>query len=109
VQHAAAHLVALDALEQRLEVAFAETLVALALDDLEEDRADAVLGEDLQQQLLLGLRIGVDQDAVLAQAREVLAVVGDALVDPRRSRCPACRGSSRRPRASPPPWRRCRR
>ena len=26
--------------EQRLEIAFAEALVALALDDLEEDRAD---------------------------------------------------------------------
>ena len=48
-----AHLVALDALEQRLEVALAEALVALALDDLEEDRADRVLGEDLQQLALL--------------------------------------------------------
>jgi hypothetical protein len=28
--------------------AFAETLVALALDNLEEDRADYCLGEDLQ-------------------------------------------------------------
>src|SRR5688500_10858963 len=36
LQHAAAHLVALDRLEQRLEVAFAETVVALALDELEE-------------------------------------------------------------------------
>ena len=49
LQHAAAHLVALDGLEQGLEVAFAETLVALALDDLEENRTDRVLGEDLQQ------------------------------------------------------------
>jgi hypothetical protein len=38
--HAAADLVELDGLEQRLEVALAEALVALALDDLEEDRAD---------------------------------------------------------------------
>jgi hypothetical protein len=38
-----AHLVALDGLEQRLEVALAEALVALALDDLEEDRADALV------------------------------------------------------------------
>src|SRR6478672_8877836 len=80
-EHAALHLVALDAFEQRLEVAFAETLVALALDDLEEDRADRVLGEDLQQLALLGLGVGVDQDLVLLQARHVLAVVGDALVD----------------------------
>src|SRR3546814_7794264 len=39
LQHAALDLVALDALEQGLEVAFAEAFVALALDDLEEDRA----------------------------------------------------------------------
>src|SRR5688572_32555789 len=56
-QHAAAHLVALDALEQRLEVAFAEPFVALALDDLEEDRADRILGEDLQQLALPGFRV----------------------------------------------------
>src|SRR5690606_19733398 len=80
-EHAAAHLVALDALEQRLEVAFAEALVALALDDLEEDRADRVLGEDLQQLALAGFRIGIDQDAVAAQAVHVFAVVRDALVD----------------------------
>src|SRR5687768_14983536 len=80
-KHPALHLVALDALEQRLEVAFAETFVALALDDLEEDRADRVLGEDLQQLALLGLGIGIDQDLVAAQALHVLAMVRDALVD----------------------------
>ena len=37
---AAARLVALDRLEQRLEVAFAEARRALALDDLEEHRRD---------------------------------------------------------------------
>src|SRR5207342_3107499 len=68
-EHAAAHLVALDALEQRLEIAFAEALVALALDDLEEDRADRVLGEYLQQLALLGFQVGVDENLVLAQAR----------------------------------------
>eukprot|EP01092_Planopodium_desertum_P006744 TRINITY_DN27644_c0_g2_i2.p1 TRINITY_DN27644_c0_g2~~TRINITY_DN27644_c0_g2_i2.p1 ORF type:complete len:545 (+),score=220.81 TRINITY_DN27644_c0_g2_i2:1283-2917(+) len=81
LQHAAADLVAFDALEQRGEVAFAEAFVALALDDLEEDRADAVLGEDLQQLALVGFRIGVDQDLVLRQAGDVLTVVGHALVD----------------------------
>src|SRR5690606_13245702 len=44
LQHAALHLVALDALKQRLEVAFTETFVALALDDLEKDRAKRILG-----------------------------------------------------------------
>src|SRR5690606_22563731 len=77
----APHLVALDALEQRLEVALAEAFVALALNDLEEDRADRVLGEDLQQLALLGLGIRVDQDPVAAQALHVLAVLRDALVD----------------------------
>ncbi len=48
----AAHLIKLDALEQGFEIAFAEAFVALALDDLEEDRANHVLGEDLQQQPL---------------------------------------------------------
>src|SRR4051794_37377049 len=42
-QHAAAHLVELDALEQRLEVAVAEAVVALALDELEENRAQLVV------------------------------------------------------------------
>jgi hypothetical protein len=38
--------------KQRLEIALAEAFVALALDDLEEDRADHILGEDLKQQAL---------------------------------------------------------
>ena len=59
LQHAAAHLVEFQRFEQRLEVAFAEALVALALDDLEEDRADDVLGEYLEQQALtLGRLLG---------------------------------------------------
>src|SRR5262249_10728200 len=81
LQHAAAHLVALDRLEQRLEIALAEAFVALALDDLEEDRPDAVLREDLEELALLGFLVGVDQDLVLLQARHVLAVVRNAHVD----------------------------
>src|SRR5690606_18322170 len=80
-EDAALHLVALDGLEQGLEVALAKALVALALDDLEEDRAERVLAEDLQQLALLGLRVGIDQDRVPAQPLHVLAVVGHALVD----------------------------
>src|SRR5688572_22856281 len=53
LQHPAGDLVRLDALEERLEVALAEPLVALPLDDLEEDRADHGLGEDLQQLVLV--------------------------------------------------------
>ena len=51
-----------------LEVALAEALVALALDDLEEDRADHVLGEDLQQQALPSVGVAIDQDAVALAA-----------------------------------------
>jgi hypothetical protein len=75
-------LVEFDRLEQGAEIAFAETLVALALDDLEEDRSDHVLGEDLQQQLALGVvAVAIDQDAQAAQFVEVLAVVRQAPVD----------------------------
>src|SRR5215469_6557810 len=80
-QYAALHLLAFDGLEQRLEITLAESFVALALDDFEEDRSDAVLREYLQQQTLLGLRVRVDQDLVRAHARHVLAMVRDAHVD----------------------------
>src|SRR5258706_7122567 len=76
-QDAAAHLVELDRFEQRLEVAFAEALVAFALDELEEDRPELVLAEDLQQQLA---GLAVDQDLALFQLGDVLAVPGNALV-----------------------------
>ena len=74
-------LVELDAFEQRLEIALAEAFVALALDDLEEDRADHVLGEDLQQQALALGRRAVDQDAALLELGGRLAMAFDALVD----------------------------
>ena len=51
----AAQLVALHGFEQGLEVALAEALVLLALDELEEHRADQGLGEDLQQQARIAL------------------------------------------------------
>src|SRR5438270_11812988 len=77
-EHSTPHLVELDTLEQRLEIAFAEALVALALDDLEEDRADYVLGEDLQQQALPLGRRAVHQDAALLELGKVLLVTLDA-------------------------------
>src|SRR5437899_2738692 len=77
--HSAAHLVELDALEQRLEIAFAETLVALALDDLEEDRADHVLSEDLQQQALPLGRCAVHQDTALLKLGNRFRMALDAL------------------------------
>src|SRR3989475_9853572 len=78
-QNAAAYLVELHRLEQRLEVALAEALVAVPLDDLEEDRADGGLGEDLQQQP--AARAAVDEDLPLLQLGERLAMVRQALAD----------------------------
>ncbi len=49
-QHAALDLVAFDGFEQRLEVAFAKTVVAFTLDKLEEHRPHQGGGEYLQQQ-----------------------------------------------------------
>src|SRR6478672_694697 len=76
---AAPDLVQLDGVEQGLEIALAERLVSLALDDLEEDRPEGVLGEDLQQQAVL-VR-AVDQDAVQAHAGDVVSMARQALVD----------------------------
>src|SRR6185295_1192664 len=82
LQHAALDLVALERLEQGLEVAFAEALVTLALDELEEHRPEHRLREDLQQQALLAaLCAAVEEDAARLQRRRVLAVAGDALVE----------------------------
>src|SRR3546814_4260052 len=61
--HPAPNLVQFDRFEQRLKIAVAETLVPLALDDLEEDRPDHVLGEDFEQDAFVA-DIAVDQDAV---------------------------------------------
>src|SRR5688572_9124070 len=68
------YLVQFNGLEQGLEVAFTETLVALALDDLEEDGPDHVRGEDLQQHTLGGLTIAVNQYPALLQLRDVFVV-----------------------------------
>src|SRR5215471_13820019 len=79
LQHAAADLVELDRFEQRAEIALAEALVAAALDDLEENRPDYRLGEDLQQKPAALGRRAIDQDAVGGQPRHVLAMAGQAL------------------------------
>src|SRR5689334_17527668 len=81
LQYAAADLIEFDGLEQGFEIAFAEALIALALNELEEDRADRVLAENLQQQALALARRAVDQDAALAQLLDRLAVPGQAFVD----------------------------
>ncbi len=78
--HAASDLIQLDAFEQGLEIAVAKAFIALALDDLEEDRADHILGEDLEQDALFA-DISVDQDTVALQPIQILAMARHALVD----------------------------
>src|SRR5262245_42001117 len=76
-----ADLVEFDGLEQGLEVSFAETFVALALDDLEEDRPDDIGGEDLQQNAFGVRAVAVDEDTPPPQLLEVFPVARDARVD----------------------------
>src|SRR5450755_4581763 len=72
LERAAADLVAFHAHEQRAEIAGAEALVAPAVDDLEEDRPDQRLREDLQQ---VAAARTVDQDSAPLQLldRHVMA------------------------------------
>src|SRR5579884_3579748 len=76
----AQRLLALDRLEQGLEVALAEGRRAVPLDHLEEDRRPVLrgLGEDLQQ---VAVVVAVDEDPVLLQYRPLL---GDLAHAPRR-------------------------
>src|SRR3954469_9880035 len=80
-KYAAADLVELDRFEQGFEIALAEAFIALALDDLEEDQADHVLGEDLEEQAFAGLRRPVDQDSALPHLLDRVVMPGQALVD----------------------------
>src|SRR6185436_9187966 len=80
-QSAAADLVLLDRFEQRAEIALPEPLVALALDDLEEDRPDHRLGEYLEQQALPLAGSAVDQNLVALEPRQILAVARQAGID----------------------------
>src|SRR5215475_8315425 len=76
-KHPAPNLVFLDRLEQRLEISLAEAVVAFPLDELEEDRADHGLGEDLQQDLRFAAfdhSLAVNEDAVLPHALDRLGM-----------------------------------
>src|ERR1700681_3068593 len=66
-------------LEQGLKIPFAEALVAFALNDLEKDRADGILGEYLQQDA--GGGVAVDQHASPLQFDQGLAVTQDPGID----------------------------
>src|SRR5258708_24000279 len=81
-EHAASILVFLDRLEQRLEIALAEAVVALPLDELEEDRADHGLGENLQQDFSLtpvGHAFAVNEDPMLLHALDRLGMTAHPL------------------------------
>src|SRR4051794_41382447 len=75
---AAPVLLALDRLEECLEVALAEAQRAVPLDQLEEDGGPVTgrLGEDLQQ---ISVLVAVDQDAALLQLLDRGAHGADAL------------------------------
>src|SRR6185503_16124308 len=76
-----ADLVEFDGFEQCLEIALAETLVALALDDFEEDGPDDIGRENLQQHAFAGGAVAVDEDAPLAQLFDLLVVSRHPRVD----------------------------
>src|SRR3990167_7389684 len=82
IERAATQLVALDALEQSREVALAKSLVLLALDELEEDRADHGFGKNLEQQAWIALfGRAIQENAALAQLGDRLAMPRQALVE----------------------------
>src|SRR5215468_4816611 len=76
-KYAAPNLIFFDRLEQSLEIALTEAIIALPLDELEEDRADHGLGENLQQDFgstTIDYAFAVNQDAVLLHAFDRLGM-----------------------------------
>src|SRR5437899_3323750 len=73
-------LLALDRLEQRLEIALAEAARAMAFDHLEEERRPVLRGlrEDLQQVSLL---VAIGEDPKPAEVVPVLADLAHPLLD----------------------------
>ena len=76
---AALRLLALDGLEERLEIALAEAAGAFALDDLEENRRPIlhVAREDLKQ---VAVVVAIHQDAQLRQLAQWLIDLANALL-----------------------------
>src|SRR4051794_12423370 len=77
-ERAAPRLLALDRLEEGLEVPLAEAPGAVPLDDLEEERGAVLdgLGEDLEQVAFI---IAIDEDAQLGKLAYVLRDRSDAV------------------------------
>ena len=78
---ASANLIEFDGFEQCLEIAFAETLVSLALDYFEEDGADHVGREDLQQDTLVAGTAAVDENSPAAQLLDIFVMSGHTRID----------------------------
>ena len=74
-------MIELDGFEECAKITLTEPLVALSLDDFEENRTDDVLGEDLQQHALAFAWIAVDQDAPFGKLDQLFAVAWDAFID----------------------------
>ena len=85
LQRTAAGLLALDRLEESLEITLAEALRPAALDDLEEQRRSVLhrLGEDLEQ---IALVIAIDEDPQLGELAQVLLDGTDAVGQAARNR-----------------------
>src|ERR1700730_1935319 len=76
--HPSYDLVPFDRFEKRLEITFAESFVAFALDDFEEYRPNHGLREDLQEQIAGPT---VDQDLVVLQPRPVFMMTRNPALD----------------------------
>src|SRR6266576_4420935 len=76
LQIAAPVLLFLERLEERFEIAFAETLCAFALNDFKKERRSILnrLGEYLQQ---ISLVVAIDQNAETLQRLKVFVDVAD--------------------------------
>src|ERR1700674_3400352 len=72
-------LIQLDGFKQGLEIPLAETVVAFALNDLEKDRANGVLGKYLQQDAALA--VAVDENPTPLEFGHRFIVTRDAAVD----------------------------
>ena len=74
-EHPPSYLVKFHGFEQGLEIPLAEALVALALDELEKNRAELVFAEDLQQQFT---GLAVDEDIAVLERGDALAQARDS-------------------------------
>src|ERR1700686_5189680 len=80
LEDAAALLIELDGFEQRLEIPFAKTVVALALNDFKKDRANGIFGEDLQQDA--GLVAAVDKNPAALKLGHGFTMTGHPATHP---------------------------